>query len=139
VYSVSISEVILDETPPLVIINELRLSDNQLYEALKNLDEDERKEYVAKALSTGSNVLQMMSTTARVDYVKSEFDRIKKDFCSELDKNFSEDGQVSRKFQEFFGEKGALAIMLDDPPSVHDERHLRLGARVVGQPVIPVQ
>ena len=111
--SVSISEVILDETPPLVIINELRISDNQLYESLKDLDENKRKEYVASALSTGSNVLQMMNTTARADYVRSEFERIKADFCTEMDSNFSEDGRVSRKFQEFFGEKGTLARMLD--------------------------
>jgi hypothetical protein len=112
--SVSVSEVVLDETPPIVIINNLRISDNQLYEALKDLDEEERKEYVARSLSTGSNVLQMMNTTARVDYVRSEFDRIKDEFCNEMEKNFSDDGQVSRKFQEFFGEKGTLAKMLDD-------------------------
>ena len=47
--SVSVSEVVLDETPPIVIINNLRISDSQLYEALKDLDEEERKEY-ARAL-----------------------------------------------------------------------------------------
>lgn len=111
--SVTLTDVVLDEKKTEVIIKELRIQDPQLYNYLITLDEDGMKEFIERAICVGSVVLQMMDTTSRVDYVRSEFDRIKDEFCRELEKFLSEEGVMSSKLQEFLGEKGELRRALD--------------------------
>jgi len=54
-----------------------------------------------------------MDTTKRVDYVRSEFDRMQSEFDSELKEIFSDKGSLVRSLDRFLGEKSELRRSLD--------------------------
>jgi len=110
----TISKIILEAEGPGVIIDELRIEDPNLYNLLEDLDEEERKDYVIRALRVGIEVLQVMDTSKRVDYVHGEFKRMQTEINTELEKIFSEEGQLQKALNLFLGENGELKRALND-------------------------
>jgi hypothetical protein len=111
--SVTISEAIIDVEGSDVIIKVLRIEDPELSTYLVGLDEETRITFVKRALKVGVEVLQMMDTTARVDYVRGEFDRMQREIDTELDKVFSDQGLLPGMLDRFLGEDGALKRALE--------------------------
>lgn len=112
--AIALSEVILDAEKSEVTIRELQISDPKLFSILSALDKKERKEFIKRAICIGATVQQVMDITSRVDYVRSEFDKIKSEFCRELDSFLSEDGILPSKLDEYLGEDGELKQALKD-------------------------
>ena len=92
---VTISEVTLDTETSAVHIKDLLIENPELFNILQDLDQEKRVEYVKRSLYTGAVVLQVMDTTTRVDYVKSEFQRMQQEFDTELQKIFSDQGKLT--------------------------------------------
>ncbi|MEM2914060.1 MAG: hypothetical protein QXH91_01470 [Candidatus Bathyarchaeia archaeon] len=110
----TITKIILEAEGPGVIIDELRLEDPNLYSLLEDMDEEERKDYIIRALRVGIEVLQVMDTSKRVDYVHGEFERMQTEINTELKKIFSEEGQLQKALDQFLGENGELKRTLND-------------------------
>jgi len=113
VEGLTVSEVILDAEGPAVVINDLRVEDSELYNLLVEMNEDERISFVKRAIQVGTVVLQVMETTARVDYVRGEFERMQSRIDSELQGIFSEKGLLIGALDRFLGEDGELRRTLD--------------------------
>jgi len=112
--NLTISKIILEAEGPEVIIYDLRIEDPDLHSLLEDLNEEERKDFVRRALRVGIVVLQVMDTTTRVDYVRGEFERMQSRIDTELEKIFSEEGQLQSALDQFLGEDGELRRTLND-------------------------
>lgn len=110
---VTLTEVTLDVERSAVVIKDLRIEDYTFYNYLVALDEEKRVEFVKRALQVGFDVLQAMVTTARVDYVRGEFDRMQREFESDFDEIFSEKGIMKSSMERFLGQDGELRKTLD--------------------------
>ncbi|MCW4036911.1 MAG: hypothetical protein NWE75_06930 [Candidatus Bathyarchaeota archaeon] len=111
---ITVSEVILDVDRSAVTINGLRIEDPKFYNCLVELDEEARINFVERALQVGYVVLQVMETETRVDYVRLEFERMRNEVESELEKIFSEKGSLLMALNQFLGKEGELKRILDD-------------------------
>jgi len=111
---ITVSEAILDADRLAVTINGLRIEEPKFYNHLAELDEEARTDFVERALHVGYVVLQVMETETRVDYVRLEFDRMRNEVDSELEKIFSEKGSLLMALNQFLGKDGELKRVLDD-------------------------
>lgn len=111
---ITVSEVILDAARSAVTINGLRIEEPKFYNYLVELDEEARINFVERALHVGYVVLQVMETETRVDYVRLEFERMRNEVDSELEKIFSEKGSLLTSLNQFLGKDGELKRTLDD-------------------------
>lgn len=111
--SVTLSEVFIDTEKNVVIIKDLRIDDPTVYNYLVDLDENARIEFVKRALKIGSDVIQIMGATQRVDYVKGTFDNMQKEIGEELENIFSEKGPMLSALDRFLGKEGELKKVLD--------------------------
>jgi hypothetical protein len=111
---ITVSEVILDVDGSTVTINGLRIEDPKFCNYLIELDEEARINFVERALHVGYVVLQVMETETRVDYVRLEFERMRNEVDSELEKIFSEKGSLLMSLNQFLGKEGELKRILDD-------------------------
>jgi len=111
---ITVSEVILDVDRSAVTINGLRIEEPNFYNYLVELDEEARTDFVERALHVGYVVLQAMETETRVDYVRLEFERMRNEVDSELEKIFSEKGSLLMALNQFLGKDGELKRVLDD-------------------------
>jgi len=111
---ITVSEVVLDVDGSTVTINGLRIEDPRFCNYLIELDEEARINFVERALHVGYVVLQVMETETRVDYVRLEFERMRNEVDSELEKIFSEKGSLLMSLNQFLGKEGELKRILDD-------------------------
>lgn len=111
---ITVSEIILDVDRSAVTINGLRIEDPRFYNYLIELDEEARINFVERALHVGYVVLQVMETETRVDYVRLEFERMRNEVDTELEKIFSEKGSLPMALNQFLGKDGELKRILDD-------------------------
>ena len=110
---VTLTEVTLDVESLAVDIKGLRIDDPELYNILAALDEEKRIDYIRRALKVGAVVLQVMDTTTRVDYVRSEFETMQREMDTELEKIFSDKGTLVNSMDRFLGKNGELRRVLD--------------------------
>jgi len=113
VEGVTLTEVTLDVESLAVDIKGLRIDDPELYNILAALDEEKRIDYIRRALKVGAVVLQVMDTTTRVDYVRSEFETMQREMDTELEKIFSDKGTLVNSMDRFLGKNGELRRVLD--------------------------
>ncbi|MCW4020257.1 MAG: hypothetical protein NWF14_03390 [Candidatus Bathyarchaeota archaeon] len=111
--SISISDVVLDVETSTLKILELSIKDPELCSLLAGKEEDERKQFVERALRVGIMALQGMETKMRVDYVRSEFENMQKEVETELQRVFSDKGILLNTLDKFLGEKGELKQALN--------------------------
>ena len=110
--SITIAQIQLDPDGSNISI-EVQVENQELHTLLAEMDEDERKRYVRRALDMGLIALQGTETRMQLDYVKNEFDRMHDEVCHELEKYFSEKGRLQNDFDRFLGEKGELKRQMD--------------------------
>jgi hypothetical protein len=110
---VTLTEVTLDVESLAVDIKDLRIDDPEFYNILAALDDEERIDYIRRALKVGAVVLQVMDTTTRVDYVRGEFEAMQREMDSELEKIFSDKGTLVNSMDRFLGKNGELKRALD--------------------------
>ena len=107
-------DVKINRDTSCVHIDNLRIVDPELCNSLVPLTEEERGDFIKRALCVGNVVLQNMDTTTRVDYVHGEFERMQHIFKTELTKTFSDEGHLPRELDKFFGEDGILQRTLQE-------------------------
>lgn len=113
--SCTVEELLLDEDKLEIIINNLKVDDPTLYNLLVSMgDEDEQREFIERTMSIGFEVIQMMDQTKRVDYVRSEFELMKKAFDQSFDEVFSDKGKLTELLDEYFGDKGEVTELIGD-------------------------
>jgi len=111
--SITISDVVLDVETSTLKILELSIKDPELCSLLAGKEEEERKQFVERALRVGIMALQGMETKMRVDYVRSEFENMQKGVETELQRVFSDKGVLLNTLDKFLGEKGELKQALN--------------------------
>jgi len=111
--SITISDVVLDVETSTLKILELSIKDPELCSLLASKEEEERKQFVERALRVGIMALQGMETRMRVDYVRSEFENMQKEVETELQRVFSDKGILLNTLDKFLGEKGELKQALN--------------------------
>jgi len=111
--SITISDVVLDVETSTLKILELSIKDPELCSLLANKEEEERKQFVERALRVGIMALQGMETKMQVDYVRSEFENMQKEVETELQRVFSDKGILLNTLDKFLGEKGELKQALN--------------------------
>lgn len=124
----------------------LTVQDADLWAVLSEVPEEERVEFVLRALKVGFLALRDARTIARTDYVEKEFQRMRTEFQRHMDSMFGPQGQVSiklhdlfgndgnldQKLREFFGRGGRFELLLDS--YLGEKGHLnRTLDRTVGQ------
>ena len=96
-----------------VNIESIRITDPTMYTLLASMDtEEERKNFIEKTLSIGFDVVQIMDQTNRVDYVKSEFERMKTVFDQSFQEVFNDKGKLNLLLDDYFGSKGEVTDLL---------------------------
>jgi hypothetical protein len=111
--SITISDVVLDVETSTLKILELSIKDPELCSLLASKEEEERKQFVERALRVGIMALQGMETKMQVDYVRSEFENMQKEVETELQRVFSDKGILLNTLDKFLGEKGELKQALN--------------------------
>jgi len=110
---VTISEVVLDIKSSTVTIKKLVIEDSRFCADLAGLDDEERKNFVRRALQMGAVALRVMDTTSRVDYVRGEFNGMQTRFEMELERIFSDKGSLLMTMDHFLGKDGEFERALD--------------------------
>jgi hypothetical protein len=105
-----VEEVRIEDAEAVI---KIRIKDSTTVNLLNLIEVGERPKLIERAIIIGLQVLQAQNTTSRVDFVKSEFDKIKTDIDAEMEKLFSKDGVLTSQLSEFLGPKGELAKSLE--------------------------
>jgi len=103
--SITISDVVLDVETSTLKILELSIKDPELCSLLASKEEEERKQFVERALRVGIMALQGMETKMQVDYVRSEFENMQKEVETELQRVFSDKGILLNTLDKFLERK----------------------------------
>ena len=109
---ITVNEAHLD-TDSMSIALEVWIGDPQLYNLLSSMEEDERADFVCRALKIGAIALQGSETRMQVDFVRKEFELMRKEMEAELEKIFSDRGSLHTDLDRFLGEDGKLKNQLD--------------------------
>lgn len=102
----------LDEDNKQIVIKNITISKPMLYNFLVTMEEEKRKQFIEHILFLGFEVAQIMDQTSRVDYVKSEFNRMKEAFDSSFNEVFSDTGTFFNLMEAYFGQKGEVTDLL---------------------------
>ena len=95
---VTISSITLDEDSKEVIVESLRIKDATFFNFVKIMEEDQREAFIKSALVIGAEMIQSSSTKVNVDYMRSEFDKVK----TEVERVKIE---TTKQLDEVFGEE----------------------------------
>ena len=69
-------KVFVDKRNQIIVINNLSINDQDVFDALSNQNEVERPIFLKKALKIGTIALRDVMISEKVDYVKREFDTL---------------------------------------------------------------
>jgi hypothetical protein len=116
------SQITVDKKSESVLIRNLLIRDYEVYEFVSDQKEMERPEFVKKALKVGAIALRDVVVAEKIDYVQREFEKLcfelekiftqklgKEGMKGELDKIFSDKGELHGCLEKVFGSDGKLA------------------------------
>jgi hypothetical protein len=116
------TQITFDKRTERVIIRNLEIKDHEVFEVLSDQKELERPEFVKRALKVGVIALRDVVVAEKIDYVQREFEKLcfelertftkqlgKEGMKGELDKIFSDKGELHRCLEKVFGSDGKLA------------------------------
>ena len=107
--------ILLEEDGKTVIIKDLSVQDENLYQFLQEVEEDKRLERLVSAIRIGALGLRRMSVGEEMDFVEKEFNS----FLSKFEKMFDPSletsplGKLVRLLREYFDRGGTVENMLD--------------------------
>jgi len=85
----------------------------EVLQILGKMSQDERSDYLKRALHVGIIALQGMETRLHVDFVRGEFERMQTEIETEFEKVFADKGLLLLSLDRYLGEKGELKRSLD--------------------------
>lgn len=98
-----------------VHIRDLTIEDEEVYSFFKDLEESEIEVSAVRALKIGAIGLKRLSTSAEIDYVEKEFDRV----LNKIDDMFNPEirgsyfGQLKETLEDYFEEGGTVEDIFD--------------------------
>lgn len=104
--------IILNEKVKTILINNLVLDDLEVFNILSDKKEQERIDFVKKAIKIGTIAIKDITFTEKVDYVQKEFERLQSRLENIFEKQLGEEG-MKGELAEIFGEKGELQSSLE--------------------------
>jgi len=115
------SQITVDKKSESVLIRNLMIKDHEVYELVSDQKEMERPEFVKRALKVGAIALRDIVVAEKIDYVQREFEKLcfelekifiqklgKEGMKGELDKIFSDKGELHSCLEKVFGKEGKL-------------------------------
>lgn len=115
------SQITVDKKTESVLIRNLMIKDHEVYELVSDQKEMERPEFVKRALKVGVIALRDVVVAEKIDYVQREFEKLcfelekifiqklgKEGMKGELDKIFSDKGELHSCLEKVFGKEGKL-------------------------------
>lgn len=115
------SQITVDKKSESVLIRNLLIRDHEVFEFVSDQKEMERPEFVKKALKVGAIALRDVVVAEKIDYVQREFEKLcfelekiftqklgKEGMKGELDKIFSDKGELHSCLEKVFGKEGKL-------------------------------
>lgn len=109
------SKIILEEDGETIRIENLTIKNREIYSFLDELEDNEREQSIDSALKIGITGLKRISTSAEVDYVEKEFERV----TNKIDEMFNPDnrssylGQLEETLEDYFEEGGTVEDIFD--------------------------
>ena len=85
----------------------------EMLQILGKMSQDERREYLKRALHVGIIALQSVETRLQVDFVRSEFLRMQTEMENEFEKVFADKGLLLHSLDRYLGDKGELKQSLE--------------------------
>ena len=106
-------KVFVDKRNQIIVINNLSINDQDVFDALSNQNEVERPIFLKKALKIGTIALRDVMISEKVDYVKREFDTLSVGLEKTFNKELGKDGMTG-ELERIFGDQGELQACLDN-------------------------
>ena len=110
----------LEEDGKTILITDIRIQDENLYQFLKEVDEGRRIDCLVSAIRIGVIGLRRMAVGEELDYVEKEFNSM----VTKFDKMFDPEvktshlGKLSFSLEEYFGKGGTVEKLFD--PTIDD-------------------
>ncbi len=106
------SDITIDNKSKSVVINNLSIRDDDLFDILSNQEPVERPIFLKKALKIGAIALRDVMVAEKVDYVKREFDTLSVELEKTLSKQLGKEG-MKGELEGIFGDEGKLQACLE--------------------------
>jgi hypothetical protein len=116
------TQIIMDKRAESVLIRNLEIKDHEVFEVVSDQKEPERPEFVKRALKVGVIALRDVVVAEKIDYVQRKFEKLcfelekiftqklgKDGMKGELDRIFSDKGELHSCLEKVFGSDGKLA------------------------------
>ena len=99
----------IDEEGETITITGFTLEDPDVAEYFRSQDPQQRKERLKAVIQTGVLALKSTDITTRVDYVKKEFERLRRD----IDSYFASEGKLPAIMEKYMGDEGKINEILE--------------------------